>query len=97
MSTLVQASRPLARARSQSNTMRPFSIAIPARLANEWMHMPKPRGFLAEYVLSSFLLTLFPFFWLTSGVTSLTPTRYASAWNGMWNYGVNQRLTECLQ
>ena len=61
MSTLMQASRPLARARSQSNTMRPFSIAIPARLANEWMHMPKPRGFLAEYVLSSFLLTLFSF------------------------------------
>ncbi|KAE8343748.1 hypothetical protein BDV24DRAFT_25278 [Aspergillus arachidicola] len=48
MSTLIQASRPLARARSQSNTMRPFSIAIPARLANEWMHMPKPNGFLAE-------------------------------------------------
>ncbi|KAB8250640.1 hypothetical protein F9C07_11404 [Aspergillus flavus] len=48
MSTLMQASRPLARARSKSNTMRPFSIAIPARLANEWMHMPKPRGFLAE-------------------------------------------------
>ncbi|KAE8325403.1 hypothetical protein BDV39DRAFT_206942 [Aspergillus sergii] len=48
MSTLIQASRPLARARSQSNTMRPFSIAIPARLANEWMHLPKPNGFLAE-------------------------------------------------
>ncbi|OGM48888.1 hypothetical protein ABOM_003181 [Aspergillus bombycis] len=47
-STLIQASRPLARALTQSNTMRPFSIAIPARLANEWMHMPKPRGFLAE-------------------------------------------------
>ncbi|KAE8361160.1 hypothetical protein BDV27DRAFT_133489 [Aspergillus caelatus] len=47
-STLIQVSRPLARVRSQSNTMRPFSIAIPARLANEWMHMPKPNGFLAE-------------------------------------------------
>ncbi|KAB8257383.1 hypothetical protein BDV32DRAFT_127543 [Aspergillus pseudonomiae] len=47
-STLIQASRPLARARSQSNTMRPFSIAIPARLANEGTHMTKLRGFLAE-------------------------------------------------
>ncbi|GAB1201031.1 hypothetical protein APSETT444_010417 [Aspergillus pseudonomiae] len=47
-STLIQASRPLARARSQSNTMRPFSIAIPARLANEGTHMTKLRGFLAD-------------------------------------------------
>ncbi|KAE8374215.1 hypothetical protein BDV26DRAFT_270458 [Aspergillus bertholletiae] len=40
--------RPLVRACSPLNPRRLFSIAIPARLANEWMHMPKPCGFLAE-------------------------------------------------
>lgn len=47
MSHLIKASRPLMRA---TNT-RSFSIAIPARKAGEVLWSPKPRGFLAEYVI----------------------------------------------
>ncbi|KAF5858636.1 hypothetical protein ETB97_003946 [Aspergillus alliaceus] len=46
--SLIHASRPIIRARSRSNAMRTFSIAVPARLENEWLQMPKPRGFLAD-------------------------------------------------
>ncbi|KAL2816505.1 hypothetical protein BJX63DRAFT_138019 [Aspergillus granulosus] len=41
----------LSRSISSSGSMpgsRPFSIAIPARLATESRHFPKPRGFLAD-------------------------------------------------
>ncbi|KAK1138727.1 ATPase inhibitor [Aspergillus melleus] len=47
MSHLIEASRPLMRARNNSVT-RSFSIAIPARKAGEVLWSPKPRGFLAE-------------------------------------------------
>ncbi|KAE8155278.1 hypothetical protein BDV25DRAFT_135025 [Aspergillus avenaceus] len=45
--TFMQASRPIVRARSTSNSVRPFSIVVPARLEGE-MQVPKLRGFLAE-------------------------------------------------
>ncbi|KAF7591606.1 hypothetical protein BBP40_001305 [Aspergillus hancockii] len=46
--TLIQVSRPIVRARRQSHSIRPFSIVVPARLENEWMHFPKLNGFLAD-------------------------------------------------